>query len=248
VDDRAVVAAFVAHLSRGGQPGLSVECRPDLQNRGSSDIDAIAGPFAIEHTSVDTIENQRRDAAWFTGVVQPLENQFRGSLPFRLRLVLPYAGITTGQDWKQIQRALAAWVQDESALLVDGTHNVNIGGVPFEVQITKDSRRRPGLVCVRIDPGDRTLPERLAVQLRRKAAKLRPYKARRKTTIILLDSNDMALMNEGKMLEAVQAGLGEDPLGDVDQLWYADTSIEPDVEFWDLTSALPKSTGRNRSV
>ena len=43
MDDAEVVAAFVAHLADEGHPGLTVDARPDLDNRDSSDIDAIAG-------------------------------------------------------------------------------------------------------------------------------------------------------------------------------------------------------------
>ena len=64
-DDASIVEAFVSYLAKERYPGICVEARPDLDNRRSSDIDAIAGPLAIEHTSVDTIENQRRDSAWF---------------------------------------------------------------------------------------------------------------------------------------------------------------------------------------
>lgn len=35
------------------------------KSRKTSDIDAIAGYFAIEHTSIDTLPNQRRDSDWF---------------------------------------------------------------------------------------------------------------------------------------------------------------------------------------
>ena len=63
--DREVVDAFVSHLRNHGHPGIRVERRPDEENRESPDIDAIAGPFAIEHTSIDSVRNQRRDADWF---------------------------------------------------------------------------------------------------------------------------------------------------------------------------------------
>jgi hypothetical protein len=248
LDDGAIVAAFVAYLSENGHVGLSVDRRPDLENRESSDIDAIAGAFAIEHTSVDTIEHQRRDGTWFSRVVQPLEDRFRNVLPFRLRLIFPYEGIVKGQDWNAIQLALANWVVNEASGLVDGTHHIRVPAIPFEFRATKDSDGRPGLVFVRIDPGDTTLSERLFAQLSRKAAKLHPYKASGKTTVLLVDSSDIALMSHEKTFEAVQAAFSEGAPEGVDQLWYADTSIEPDLEFWDLTSALSGTRGHSRSV
>ena len=60
MNDRSVIDAFVAHLREEGYPDLRVERRPDDENRESSDIDAITGPFAIEHTSIDTLPNPYR--------------------------------------------------------------------------------------------------------------------------------------------------------------------------------------------
>jgi hypothetical protein len=80
IDDAAVVNAFVSYLAKDRYPGIQVDARPDLDNRRSSDIDAVAGRLAIEHTSIDTIENQRRNSAWFAKIALPLEDRFRSKL------------------------------------------------------------------------------------------------------------------------------------------------------------------------
>jgi hypothetical protein len=53
--DRDVISAFVAYLQTNGHPNLKVERWPEDENRDSQEIDAIAGAFAIEHTSIDTL-------------------------------------------------------------------------------------------------------------------------------------------------------------------------------------------------
>ena len=68
--DKQVISLFVEYLATQGNPGLKVDTWPDEENRQSSDIDAIAGHLAIEHSSFDTIPNQRRNAAWFVQVVR----------------------------------------------------------------------------------------------------------------------------------------------------------------------------------
>jgi hypothetical protein len=237
MDDKAVVDLFISHLRENGHVALRLDSRPDLDNRNSSDIDAIAGNFAIEHTSVDTIENQRRDGKWFSSVADPLEDQFRNSLRFRLRLIFPYDGIAKGQDWDALREALASWISSAAGALADGSHEVAIQGIPFNFHVTKDSTGRPGLFFLRIDPGDTTLASRVLSHLSRKAEKLLPIRSAGKTTVLLVDSSDIALMSHGKMLEAIREAFGGLP-GGVDQLWYVDTSISPDLEFWDLTPAL----------
>jgi hypothetical protein len=75
--DREVVEEFVANLRRLGHRDLEISSRPDEGNRKSQDVDAIAGPFAIEHTSVDTVPNQRRDSDYFLQVFGVLEDHRR---------------------------------------------------------------------------------------------------------------------------------------------------------------------------
>jgi hypothetical protein len=58
VKDCEVIEALVAFLRARGHPGLRIDSWPERTNHESPEIDAIAGAFAIEHTSVDTLPNQ----------------------------------------------------------------------------------------------------------------------------------------------------------------------------------------------
>jgi len=160
LSDAAVVEAFVRHLAEQRDPGLQVESRPDVDNRNAADIDAMGGRFAIEHTSIDTLEHERRDGSWFGGVAQPLEEELRDRLPFRLRLIFPYEGIKAGQDWDVIHDRLRQWITKDVTELPDGRHTLCIPGVPFDVSITKESDQPPGLFSMRIAPPDDNLAER----------------------------------------------------------------------------------------
>ncbi len=73
MEDRKVIESFVAHLQGSGHPGLKIDRWPDRENRNSPEIDAIAGKFAIEHTSVDTLPHQRSDSDRFGQVIEGLE-------------------------------------------------------------------------------------------------------------------------------------------------------------------------------
>ena len=135
MDDKDIVDSFISHLRENGHLGLRLDSRPDLDHRNSTDIDAIAGDLAIEHTSIDTIENQRRDSKWFASVADPLEDQFKNALPFRLRLIFPYDGIAKGQDWDAVVReTLASWVSSSAGALSDGSHEVGLCFCFFTVE------------------------------------------------------------------------------------------------------------------
>ena len=145
LSDAAVVEAFVNHLATLTYPWLKIDTRPGVYNRNSADIDAAAGPFAIEHTSIDALAHQRRDGSRFMELAQPLEDEFRDRLPFRLRLIFPYEGNTDGQDWSCIQSAIRRWVVDEAPGLPDGAQAIRIGATcPFRSPLSRSKTHLRG--------------------------------------------------------------------------------------------------------
>jgi len=91
-DDSKIVELFVNHLKMNGHPDLKIDRIPDkekVKGDKKEDIDAIAGSFAIEHTSFDTIKNQTRDSARFLKVVGNFEAEISPQLNYRLRIILP---------------------------------------------------------------------------------------------------------------------------------------------------------------
>ena len=236
--DRDVINAFVAYLQENGHPGLEVERWPDDESPG--DIDAIAGPFAIEHTSIDTLPNQRRDTDLFAQVVGGLKEELSGSIPFRLIITLDYHAVKKGQNWSAIRNALKTWIITDALLLRDGNHILDsIRGVPFRLHIAKDSSRRPCLHFGRYNPGDdTTLSDRFRQLVVRKAKKLLKYKDTGKTKLLLVANDDLSLMDESKMLVAIREAFSVGLPNGVDQLWYADTSIPSEILFRDFTRYL----------
>jgi len=98
--------------SENGHPELRVDRRPDEKDGESADIDAVAGQFAIEHTSVDTLPNQRRDSDWFMRAAGNLEQELEAPPSFRLNITLEYYAASTSQNWAGIREALKAWIRD----------------------------------------------------------------------------------------------------------------------------------------
>jgi len=239
--DKEVVDHFVVFLSRKGNPGLTIDVRPDEENRQTSDIDAIAGPFAIEHSSVDTVPDQRRDSAWFLEVVTPLEEEFCGSLPFRLTLTFPYEGIQRGQKWSRITAALRRWIRVESPELSYSAHEVRATHeIPFTFRAMKKSSDHPGLSVVRIAPDTGSFSSRLREQLDRKATKLSRYKNEGKITLLLVESDDIALMDDSIMWDSLKQAYPNGLPEGIDQVWYVDTSIPEEVLFTDMTRAMAR--------
>ena len=235
--DRDVIDAFVAYLSKHGYPGLQVDRRPDEENRCSTDIDAIAGHFAIEHTSIDTIPNQRRDSDWFMRAAGGLEKELSNKLSFLLEIQLEYDAVTKAQDLTTIRRTLRKWITNDAPAMDDGCYVIDdIPGVPFRLHIEKASDRRPGVLFGRFTPDDGPLSGRIPQQLEKKANKLSKYHNAEQITVLLVESDDNALMNASKMLDFIRTAYPTGlPVG-VNQIWYANTCIPKEIEFMDFTS------------
>jgi hypothetical protein len=239
MDEHDVIKAFIAYLRKSGFPDLTMDRRPDKEDRRTSEIDAIAGCFAIEHTSIDTLPNQRRDSDWFMQAIGEIEKEHTFSFPFRLNITIDYDAIATGQDWAAIRQNLKAWIINESPRLNDGLIILeNVRGVPFRLRIRKASDRRPGIFFARFEPMDNSLPDRIRKQFDRKREKLAKYHGADWTTVLLVENDDIALMDEGKLLDSIQIAYPDGLPDGVDQIWYADTSIPSDIEFIDFTSEI----------
>ena len=243
LQDYDVIDAFIEYLRKHGYPELTVTSYPDKENQSSPDIDAIAGPFAIEHTSIDTLPNQRRNNDWFKKVLGNLEQEFEGQLSFRMGITIPYDAVSKGkgQDWITIQNALKNWIREKSPLLGYGKHKLNnVPDIPFQLTVNKRSSHIPGVAFSRSIPDDDTLSHRIKELFDKKAKKLMKYQGV-KTTMLLIESNDIALMDvQGwKILNAIREVYPISlPVG-VDKIWYVDIADLPDrISFKDFTSDL----------
>lgn len=240
--DTTIVEIFVNHLKKNGHLYLKIDRIPDKEIKGGNkkeDIDAIAGNFAIEHTRFDTVKNQTFDSVNFLKVVKDFETKISSQLNFRLKIILPYKGIRKGQKWTSISDSLKNWIINFSSKLTAGEHFINnIPGIPFQLQVNKTSDRKPGLIFSRSEPENNDFVSRLKGHLNRKGRKLIPYKVEGFQTILLIESNDIALMNEDKMLEGIRVAFSQKLPDGVDEIWYSDTSVPEEILFHNFTDSI----------
>ena len=221
------IGLFVAHLKSNGHPNLQINRCPD--------IDAVAGHFAIEHIRIDTVSEQTRRNDWFMQVIEGLEEELSTYLPFRLQITLDYDAVNANQDWKAINRVLRNWIIRKSLYLADGRDVHNVPGIPFPLNVDKDITMPPKLVFYRYQPNDNTLPDRIQALCDRAAGKLAIYQRDGKTTVILIENNDIALMNSRIMRSAIQDAYPNGPPVGVDKIRFADTAEDSDITFEDFT-------------
>jgi hypothetical protein len=222
--DREFVNYFVDYLRENGYPGLQVDRYPEDDNDG--DIDAIAGPFAIEHTSFDPLPNQRQDADWFMRAAGGLENEL-SKPPFQLNITLEYSAVTKGQNWSSIREAIKDWIIKNSPELPCGRHVLDkVPGVPFRLYVTKERDRLSGIFFARRDaPKDDDLSDRIRQQFESKTKKLFKYQEPGTTKILLVERYSIALMSGLDLYNAIKYAYPEGPPPGVGEIWIADTSI-----------------------
>lgn len=235
-----VIEEFVAFLAANGHPGLKVDQWPDREpaNRNKKAIDAIAGQFAIEHTSIDALDEKRARDAEFMRALGDLEAELTGSLPFRLRVRVLYRAVAKGQKWDDVRAAFRAWILGDAMNLPEGFHRLNVPGVPFELHVEKTSEEASGLFLGRlINETDSTLEKTIAPLLIEKAAKLQPHAQDGRTRILLLETSDTTMMNRVIAAKAIHTNFPDRLPEGIDEIWYADTAL-PDATLFHLTPLL----------
>lgn len=158
MENRELVNKFVTYLQKHDYPNLKVDYYPDEINRSTPDIDAIAGPLAIEHTSIDTIPNQRLNSDRLMKFIGNLEKEL-DFLPFYLGITFEYNAITTGQDWEMIRSLLKNWILEVASRLtvVRPYTSYKVPDIPFAIYVTKETGSRGGVRFSRFPPDDDTL-------------------------------------------------------------------------------------------
>ncbi|MFT5697924.1 MAG: hypothetical protein ACI8ZB_000778 [Desulforhopalus sp.] len=239
LSDNKVVECFVSYFGKVNSLTIEIDSIPDEKNRSTPDIDAIAGKYAIEHTSIDAIQNQRKDSSQYLQVIGSLEDELSKMIDYHIGITLPYSGIKIGEDWNKIKENLKAWIMNSAHSLPDGNLTLHdISGIPFSIHIDKSQTRIPGVFFSRFSPTDETFISRIFKQLTRKAEKLQPYQKQGFTTILLIESNDPALMNQGIILDSIKKAFDNRPPANVNLIWYAETYEQEEITFSDFTESI----------
>ena len=238
-----VIDAFVRHMAHYKDcPNLAVNRWPDKENRTEPEIDAIAGRFAIEHTSIDSVTNQRRLDDWYLRVVDGLDRVISDIVDCGFTITLEFQAIAKGMDWYCIRDDLQKWIVDYAPSLENGNHKITLpASSPIEFPIVMHVWKEPTPSIVgfaRFEPEDDTLPARIRKLLDRKAMKLRKYQGSSGTTMLLVENDDIALMSEAKMLDALLEAYADGLPQGVDEIWFADTSITDKPQFRDFTTRI----------
>ncbi|HEX5036669.1 MAG TPA: hypothetical protein VFX30_05885, partial [bacterium] len=229
------IQEFCDRLSKITGERVEISSRPDKQNKGVGGCDAILGiqgkKVALEHTTVDSYEAQRKDSASFRKVIVPLEDFISKKMSNSwVEICIPSRSIPTGRDWTDITEKLKSDCLQEILKLPadDDFRTFNFPGVPFEVELARHEGA-PGCYVMRRAPENRfrELENVIVNALKRKSDQLNSYKRDGYKVVLLLDSNDFVLMNRDNFAKAFEQAAKEVNLGNFDEIYYCETYREP---------------------
>lgn len=232
--DEICIEHFVSFLQALKHPGLQVSEWPEdtgLPNQ----IDAIARPYAIEHTSIDALPNQRKLEVAFRAITGNLHEATKGKLGFRLRIMLLGMAMEIGHDWSSHGQAIERWINIESRKLADGIHrDFHITGVPYSVCIVKGGPiRTDGVTFGRWFEADPKFYMRIKGTIDKKLPKLARHRTRNIKTVLLVGSDDIAIMSLDQFGLAFDQAYQVWP-AELDELWFAHHVADQEINFCDM--------------
>lgn len=231
-----IIRRFIEEYNSCQGAQFTITCWPDKAERNQRACDAYAEapgvrPLAIEHTNVETFQQQKQDSARFSKICGVLETELHDSFPYNVTLIIPTFGIQTGTDWNDIRDALREWLLTQVSTLPVGRTDHQVKGIPFRITIWKGDRLDRGFGVARTAPPsletDDELTEIVAAALNNKNDQLQRYRANGDETILILETDDIALMNHVLLYKAFLQASAYAPTPNIDQVWIAET-INPE--------------------
>lgn len=216
------IQKFCEHLSRIDDQNVYVRSRPDARGRtgpGLPDciLNRLGEDYTIEHTFINSYQNQVFYEKLFAKYMQPLEleNKIKTAYPDKLVHVhLPIDAFKRESDARNfdferlIQNLIDAVGRTPETQNVGRTTEFQFPNTPFAVHINKCDGW--GITFVtQVVPIQREqvpvyLTSEMSRAIRSKGEKLRAAKVRGEKTVLLLDSDDYALINYEMLAEAFE--------------------------------------------
>ena len=233
MEERAI-DGVIATLNRALGVSYRITKRPDRDNRRTADVDAYAEakgrtPLAIEHTRIESLAEQTRDSSRFTDALGPLEEDLKGVFPFWLTLAVSYENAVPGQDWSAIREILKSWLLTYALSLPEGQTRPKIPGIPFAVVISKHTGMGHFFGLSRITPpGDinNHLLSQMHLTLDHKHQTLRSYRSKGAFGVLVLESEDIALVSSQHLYRAFVIANRERPRPNLDQVWLVQSHFD----------------------
>jgi hypothetical protein len=235
IDPKIIIRSLVEKYNGCQEYQYQITRWPDERNSRTRDIDAYAEadgatPLAVEHTRVETFLGQLQDNARFGDHYGQLEAELKHAFGFELTLTLPVFAFQKGTKWADVRDTIRAWLLANAVTLPRGPSSHQINGVPFTVAVNKDTGNR--FFVARRAPSDRDvrieLIQSFAEALADKNDQLSRYRADGARTVLILESQDIALVSHASLYKAFLQARPLAQTSNIEEVWLACTYAPDD--------------------
>jgi len=201
-------------------------------------FDTATAKFTVEHTRIESFSNQITEGKLFAQLLEPLEAELAGKVPRAFFLSVDVGAVKApSTEHTEIRKALAVWILAKGAGLEaeeesgpDARCEIieKPTGVPFEVTLHRDADYDSRLFIMQSLSGDRESlqRDRIRTALARKCPKLLGTQRDGRVSVLVLESDDIALANRRAITSATITEL-------------ATRKDAPDIVIWARTSTIP---------
>ncbi len=226
MEDQALTAFLEAFNDVHGTT-YEISRRPDQLNRTAREIDAWAEcddcpPLAIEHTVLPSFAGAYSSGKVFADHVLPLGDELGGIFPDMYQVRVPDEALRPGTDWVALSAAIRGWFMANAGDAPEGWTSFRLQGIAGEFVLQRlQSDLRVACMQRTIPQGDFSvmLRDSIADRLDHKYTELAHYQANGATTVLVLQSHDMSMVNEQILTAALQDVLGNVPHPGLDEIW-----------------------------
>lgn len=221
---------------RRGEPVTPTD-QPDVNERNKPAVEwrfeTPTARFAVEHTRIESFQNQIVAGKQFAQMLEPLEQELADRLPgFYFLSVRVGEAKAPVSEHAAIRAVITDWILAHCEALKEEEGVIGTpDGVPFELALSRDLGGGSGLLIFQ-GLGDNVAElrlDRIRQALDRKCPKLYAEQQAGRVSVLALESDDMPFMQHSKIAEAVVEAL-------------ASRTDSPDMIYWARTTTRPWMT------
>jgi hypothetical protein len=156
-----------------------------------------------------------------------LEKDLKSTFPCSIELLIPTFALQPGLNWKAIKSSVRAWLVGNVGVLHEDTAKYNVPNVCFAVKVVKRTDEPSNFLVRRLTPpgedNKTQLVDKFCEGLVDKNEQLAQYRSTGADTILLAESDDIALVNLNILYRAFLCAESEVFMPNINQVWMAHT-------------------------
>ena len=225
--EHKAIEGFCERLSLLTGSTIKVLEWPDEENPGKGCCDALivrnSEQIALDHRVVESFTNHFKDNALLNSIVAPLQKSLIGLYPsHRIRIRIRVRGLPKGNRDRMRDTLKEGCIKALHATPDDcRVHKHRVADVPCDVWISKTPSERPGCFIGRYLPEDQEaeLNYGMLQALKSKSKQFDRYKKKNFQTLLLLDSDDFASLDEYIIANAFSLAIEQWDISSIDEVY-----------------------------